>query len=102
VTSTLTAPDVVRPRDRGVRSTIVAAVVALVVAGGGYGAAKTFGPDSSSGDVRPSDTVMQEMRESITGLYGTRPSAAGTNVRPSAQVMRELHTSIVGQHGGAH
>jgi hypothetical protein len=109
-----------RARHRRTRDTAVVASVALLIAAGGYAAANTFGPGPRSPEsraaspdyVRPSDTVMRELRKSVIGQYGARPSpptrvarqhaqAAGPYVRPSEKMMRDLHESIAGQYGSA-
>jgi hypothetical protein len=92
---------------RHVRAVAAIAGVAALIAGGGYLATTTIGPDATPPapaaavtEVNPSAQTLRDMRESISAQYGDR-SAAGAVVNPSARTRRELRSSIAGQYGHA-
>jgi hypothetical protein len=107
-------------RHRRARDTVVVAGVALLIAAGGYAAATAFAPTerspesrpTSPGYVTPSDTVRRDLRQSVSGQYGARPSPPTHAMRqhaqpvdqyvtPSENVMRHLHESIAGRYSSA-
>ena len=105
-------PNAPAARHQRVRTTAVAAGVAVLIAAGGIGATKLFYPDASesqpapatSANITPSDLVLRELHESVANLYGTRSKpqpapATNATVTPSDQALRELHESIAGQYG---
>ena len=92
--------------------------VSLVIAAGGYGATKTFGPDAykaqpaatTSEFAVPGDQALQELDQSLAGQYGTQPSQsaaavtqpsdpAAASVAPSDRVQKDLDSSVAGQYG---
>ena len=90
---------------RHVRAVAAVAGVAALIAGGGYLATTTIGPDATPPapaaavtEVNPSPQTLRDMRQSISGQYGNR-AAAGAVVNPSAQTLRELQQSVTGQYG---
>jgi hypothetical protein len=84
-------------RRRGLRNTAAVAGVAALIAAGGYAATNTFGPDAHEPPVPvrsdPTDQVLDELRASVAGQYGSTREH-------SQQVMRELRQSVAGQFGG--
>ena len=77
IASSHPAPSAPGPaRHRRIRTAAGIIGVAALLAGGGYLATATNGPDAAS-----------------------PTSAAGTEVNPSAQTLRELHQSVAGQYG---
>jgi hypothetical protein len=113
---TTTAPTPITPRQsvtgpvrhRQGRSAAIIAVVAAVIAAGGYGAVALVGSDAqppqsvpaqrSPPATVPTDQALRELDQSIAGQYGHQ-SAANATVTPSAQALRELDKSIAGQYG---
>jgi hypothetical protein len=121
VARTVPADDAARSRQRRARIGAVAGGVALLIAAGGYEAARTASPalhpptlrSGTGASVQPGRAVMQDLRASVPAQYRTRApeparagsahtQAAGTEVRPGRVAMRELHISIARQYGGRH
>ena len=57
-----------------------------------------YGPGTAA-TASPSPQVMRELRETVIGLYG--PGAAAT-VSPSPEVMRDLRETVIGLYGRSH
>ena len=121
VARTVAPDDSTRSRQRRARIGAVAGGVALLVAAGGYEAARTASPDlhppalrsATGASVQPSPAVLRDPRASVPDQYRTRAperahagsaqtQAAGTEVRPGRVAMRELHISIARQYGRRH
>ena len=110
MTSQPIAPSRPAPSVRGsarhgrTRTAAAIAVIAALIAGGGYLATKTISPGAATPplatdtEVHTSAQKLRELRQSIAGQYGSRP-AASVVVNPSAQTMRDMHQSIAGQYG---
>ena len=89
-------PNAPAARHQRVRTTAVAAGVAVLIAAGGIGATKLLYPDASdsqpapatSANITPSDLVLRELHESVANLYGTRskpqPAPATNAMKPSS------------------
>jgi hypothetical protein len=114
MTTQRNTPHVPAARHQHVRTTAVAAGIAVLIAAGGIGATKLLYTDASesqpapasSANITPSDLVLRELHESAANLYGTRSKpqpapATNATVTPSDQALRELHESIAGQYGSA-
>ena len=93
-------PTAVR-RSRRMRNHAAAALVAALIATGGYMATTTVGADAypaaTTGDeIDPSEQVMRELNQVIRALYGPQPSAA---IAPLHRVRRELDQTVRGLYG---
>ena len=86
-------------RRRFLRYGAGAACVAALIAGGGYAATQTFGPDAYDPVSVPSQQVLQQQHESLAGQYGSASAVAGT-IATDAQ-LRSIHESVAGQYGTA-
>lgn len=86
-------------RRRFLRYGAGAACVAALIAGGGYAATQTFGPDAYDPVSVPSQQVLQRQHESLAGQYGSASAVAGT-IATDAQ-LRSIHESLAGQYGTA-
>jgi hypothetical protein len=86
-------------RRRFLRYGAGAACVAALIAGGGYAATQTFGPDAYDPVSVPSQQVLQQQHESLAGQYGSASAVAGT-IATDAQ-LRSIHESVAGQYGSA-
>ena len=110
MTTQLTTPSSQAPsssgpiRRRNLRA--ATATAAALIATSAYVATMTIGPDpapralETSRDVAPSAQVMRELRDSVTGQYGSQ-HASDAPMNPSARVTRELRDSVAGQYGRA-
>jgi hypothetical protein len=85
-------------RRRPGRTATAVACVAVLIAAGGYGATTTFGPDAGDAPVPsaapPSDQVLQSIRDSVEGQYGT--SAAPRT--PSARELQRIRDGLARQY----
>jgi hypothetical protein len=76
------------------RVAVAAIAVTMLVAAGGYVAARTIGGTSRE-PVAPSQQVMRDYHDTVVGLYGPEPAP----IAPSDEVMRELRKVTIALNG---
>jgi hypothetical protein len=84
---------------RRTRRAVVAGIaVAILIAAGGYGTARIRGADSppTTTPVAPSTQAMQELQDTVIGVYGRHPSASSA---PRDDVMRDLRETTIALYG---
>ena len=101
---TTTHRPLVADRRRLARYGAAAACAAALIASGGYGATQTFGPDAYEPSTRfttapPTERVVEELRASLAGQYGTAQRAVPAG-EPSARQLRQIADGLALQYGG--
>ena len=94
-------PTPVRRSPRVRNRAVAVAVVAALIATGGYMATTTVGadayPTAAAGDeIAPSEQVMRELNEVIRALYGPQTSP---EIAPRHRIRRDLNQTVRGLYG---
>jgi hypothetical protein len=84
------------------RAALAGIAVAILIAAGGYGTTRILGADSppSASPVSPSAQVMQDLHDTVIGVYGRQPvHATSPSSAPRDDVRRELRETTIAVYG---
>lgn len=87
------------PRRPTRRAAVAGIAVTVLIAAGGYGAAKSLGPEGAN-TISPSPQAMRELHDAVVHQYA--PQAVGPTSRsiaPRGDVTRELRETTIALYG---